>query len=212
MRLNGAGNHRRMLLVALGLSGALVLSGCAANPETPRGEVGLIPYDGPLPDGLVLSDKLPEEYATDPIDLATMEWLTRIQLVFAQDPNFGSPAISPDRTTVTLPWFGTPSTQLEQMIAEAPADLTVVLQSAAFRPGELTELAQKAVTTRGLVPDVQVAMGGANPDASGIMIGIVKLPTGRTLDSLGAEFAKALNRPDIPVTVEVSGEMIPISE
>jgi hypothetical protein len=99
---------------------------------------------------------------------------------------------------------------LHELIAEAPEALTVVVHPAAFRPAELNALVQRAVA-QGLVPGVQVAMAGPANDASGINIGILELPTEWTLERLGTAFAQALGRPDVPVTVEVSGAVIPIS-
>jgi hypothetical protein len=125
--------------------------------------------------------------------------------------NFGSPEISKDRSTVTIVWYGAPSARLEELVADAPEELTVVIKPAVFRPAELNELTQRAVTTQGLVPGVEVAMGSPAPDASGITIGIVELPAGRSLKQLGIEFAQALQRPDVPITVEVSGTVVPIN-
>jgi hypothetical protein len=200
----------RTVLAGVGLCAAVALSGCAQpvpSPSAPRVQTEIRPLDDPL----VLEDQLREKLALPPVDLETMQWLDRLQIELEGDTNFGSPAISKDRTIVTITWFGTPSARLEGLVAEAPEMLTVVIQPAAFRPTELTELAQRAVTTQGLVPGVHVAMGGPAPDASGITIGIVELPVGLTLDQLGIAFAQALQRPDVPVAVEVSGAVIPFS-
>ncbi len=202
--------RRRLVLARIGLCSVVALSGCAAPvplPGGPQVETEMLPLD----DSLVIEDQLREELALPPIDLETMQWLDRLQGELTGDANFGSPAISKDRSRVTITWYGTPSARLEEMVAEAPEKLTVVIQPAVFRPAELNELAQRAVTTKGLVPGVQVAMGGPAPDASGITIGIVKLPAGRTLEQLGTAFAQALQRPDVPIAVEVSGTVVPIN-
>lgn len=200
----------RVVLAGVGLCAVVALSGCAAPGPAQGGkrvESEILALDDPL----VTEDQLQEELALPPIDLETMEWLDRLQGELAGDANFGSPAISKDRSTVTIPWYGTPSAGLEGLIAGAPEKLTVVIQPAAFQPGELIELAQRAVSAQGLVSGVQVAMGGPAPDASGITIGIVELPVGRTLEELGTAFAQALQRTDVPVAVEVSGAVTPIS-
>lgn len=202
--------RRRVLLASIGLCAAVVLIGCAAPVALPGGsqsETEMLPLD----DSLLVEDQLREELALPSVDLETMEWLDRLQGELTGDANFGSPAISDDRSTVTLTWFGTPSARLEELVAEAPKDLTVVIQSALFRPAELNELTQRAVTTQGMVPSVQVAMGSPAADASGITIGIVELPAGRSLAQLGTAFAQALERPDVPVEVEVSGTIVPIN-
>lgn len=87
----------------------------------------------------------------------------------------------------------------------------MVVQQTAFRPAELNVIAQRGVTAQGLVPGVQVAMGGPATVGSGITIGIVELPTGRTLEQFGTEFAQALQRSDAPISVEVSAKVVPIS-
>ena len=202
--------RRRVLLAGIGLCAAVVLSGCSALgalPGGPHSEAEMLPLD----DSLLVEDQLREELALPPVDSETMEWLDRLQGELTGDANFGSPAISDDRSTVTLTWFGTPSARLEELVAEAPKDLTVVIQSALFRPAELNELTQRAVTTKGLVPSVHVAMGSPAADASGITIGIVELPAGRSLEQLGTAFAQALERPDVLIEVEVSGTIMPIN-
>lgn len=201
--------RRRVLLAGIGLCAAVVLSGCSAPGALPGGsqsEAEMLPLDDPL-----VEDQLGEELALPPVGLETMEWLDRLPGELTGDPNFGSPAISDDRSTVTLTWFGTPSARLGKLVAQAPEDLTVVIQSALFRPAELNALTQRAVTTKGLVPGVQVAMGSPAADASGITIGIVELPAGRSLEQLGTAFAQALERPDVPIEVEVSGTFMPIN-
>ena len=202
--------RRRGLLAGIGLCAAVVLGGCAAPGALPGGsqsEAGMLPLD----DSPFVEDQLGEELALPAVDLETMEWLDRLQGELTGDANFGSPVISDDRSTVTLTWFGTPSARLGELVAEAPKDLTVVIQSALFRPAELNELTQRAVTTKGLVPGVQVAMGSPAVDAAGITIGIVELPAGRSLEQLGIAFAQALERPVVPIEVEVSGTIMAIN-
>ena len=202
--------HRWLALAAIGLCAAVALSGCAAAvplPDGPQIEAEMLP----LKDSLVIDEQLREELALPPVDLKTMQWLDRLQGELMGDANFGSPAISPDRSTVTIVWYGAPSARLRELVAEAPEKLTVVIQPAAFRPAELNELAKRAVTTQGLVPGVQVAMSSAALDAAGVTIGIVELPAGRTLDQLGTAYAQALKRLDVPITVEVSGMIVPFN-
>ena len=202
--------RRRLALAGIGLCAMIALNGCAAAvplPGGPQVEAEMLP----LEESLVIEDQLTEELALPPIDLETMQWLDRLQGELTEDANLGSPAISKDRSTVTIIWYGKPSARLEELVAEAPEKLTVVIQPAVFRPAELNALTQRAVTTPGLVPGVEVAMGSPAPDASGITIGIVELPAGHTLPQLGIEFAQALQRPDVPITVEVSGTVVPIN-
>ncbi|WP_129590435.1 hypothetical protein [Cryobacterium aureum] len=202
--------RRRLVLAGIGLCAVVALSGCAAAVPLPGGppvEAEILPLD----DSLVIKDQLREELALPPVDLETMQWLDRLQGELTGDANFGSPSISKDRSTITIIWYGTPSARLEELVAAAPEKLTVVIQPAVFRPAELNELTQRAVTIPGLVPGVHVAMGSPAPDASGITIGIVELPAGRTLEQLGTAFAQALHRPDVPITVEVSGTVVPIN-
>ena len=210
MMLNAVPRRRRLTLSGIGLCAVVALSGCAAAVPLPSGP----PVEAEmllLEESLVIEDQLTEELALPPIDLETMQWLDRLQGELAEDANFGSPAISKDRSTVTIIWYGTPSARLEELVAGAPENLTVAIRPAVFRPAELTDLAQRAVTIPGLVPGAEVAMGIPAPDASGITIGIVELPAGRSLEQLGIEFAQALQRPDVPITVEVSGTIVPFN-
>lgn len=202
--------RRRLVLAGIGLCAVVALSGCAApvpRPGGPQVETEMLPLD----DSLVIEDQLTEELALPPVDLETMQWLDRLQGELTGDANFGSPAISKNRSTVTIIWYGTPSARLEELVAEAPEKLIVIIHPAVFRPAELNELAQRAVTTQGLVTGVKVAMGSPTPDASGITIGIVELPAGHTLEQLGTAFAQALQRPDVPIAVEVSGMIVPFN-
>ncbi|TFD52040.1 hypothetical protein E3T43_15530 [Cryobacterium sp. Hh7] len=203
-------SRRRLTLSGIGLCALVALSGCAAAlplPSGPQAEAKIMP----LEESFAIADQLAEDLAFPPMDLETMQWLDRLQGELAEDANFGSPAISNDRSTVTIIWYGTPSARLEELVAQAPETLTVVIQPAVFIPAELTELTQRAVTTPGLVLGAEVAMGSPAPDASGITIGIVELPVGHTLEQLGIAFAQALQRPDVTVTVEVSGTIVPFN-
>ena len=206
MRYDAAG-RRNIVLVGIGLCAVVAVSGCAASaPPSSGSQVETLPPDN----SLLAEDQVREQLTLPPVDLETMEWLDRLQGELDGDANFGSPAISDDRRSVTVVWYGAPSVRLEALVAEAPEKLTVIIQPAGFRPGELSELARRAVTTQGLVSGVQVSMGGAAPDASGIMIGIVELPAGRSLEQLGSAFAQALQRPDVPVAVEIS-TIVPVN-
>ncbi|WP_411700896.1 hypothetical protein [Conyzicola sp.] len=185
------------VVAGAGLCAVFALTGCAQDAS--RQLVPESSVDKPLADQLQLPS----------IDGDTMNWLDRVQRELAEDENFGSPAISEDRATVTITWFGEPSALLRELIAAAPESLTVVIQPAAFRPAELAELVERAVASPGLVAGVEVAMGHPENDGSGIRIGIVALPEGRTTGELATDFAAALGRVDVPVTVEVSGRMVP---
>ena len=206
---NSVTSRRRFTLFGTGLFALVALSGCAAAFAPSGGPY--VEAEGPPQESLVIEDQLTEEWALPPVTLETMEWLDRLQGELTEDANFGSPAISTERSTITVIWYGTPSARLEELVAEAPEKLNVVIQPAAFRPAELNALTQRALTTQRLVPGAEVAMSSPASDASGITIGIVELPTGRTLEQLGVEFAQALQRPDVPITVEVSGTIQPFN-
>lgn len=152
-------------------------------------------------------DQLPEDHAA-PLDLSIeeVEWLNGLQTSMNDDPRFGT--IARDGSTITITWFGDPSEQLGALIDDAPANITVALQPADFLPGDLNDMVACSVGA-GLVPGVQVSTAAMNNDGSGISIGIVEAPANRTLDDLGAEFAQALGRPDVPVTVHVAGVTTP---
>ncbi len=156
-----------------------------------------------MPPDAHLVDKFDEELAYDPIDIDTMDWLTALQAAVMNDPSFGTVAISPDRTTVTITWYGEPSTTLRQQVDVAPDGVEVVIQPAAFPPAELQELVGKAMAPD-LLPGVRVTMGGAENDGSGLRVGIWELPQGSTLEDVAQRLGDALGRPDVPITVEVA--------
>lgn len=102
----------------------------------------------PLDDSLLVEDQLVEQVNFPAFGSETMEWSIGYRVITG-DANFGLPSISDDRRSVTLIWFGTPSARLEELVGEARADLTVVIQSALFRTAELNEFTEMAVTTKG---------------------------------------------------------------
>lgn len=155
------------------------------------------------PPGPNLVDELGEELLYAPIDAATSEWLDALQLAVMADPNFGTVAISPDRTTVTITWYGAPSRTLTEQIAAAPEAISVVVQEAAFQPGELQALVGQAMQPD-LLPGIRVSMGAVENDGSGIRIGIWELPDGSSQEDVAEQIAAAIGRPDVPVTVEVA--------
>lgn len=166
----------------------------------------------PVPEkSLVPEDNLALEWLDSaPMDAATIDWIDSLQTAVQDDPNFGSVAISEDRTTVTITWFGEPSATLREQIDAAPAKVRAVVQPAAFRPAELQELVQEAMRS-GLVPGIEVTSGGPENDGSGLQLSIAELPAGRTLQDVGHDLAAALGRSDVPITVEVSGPVIPFA-
>lgn len=146
----------------------------------------------------------PEVLHLPPVDDASLAWLDRLQTAVQDDPDFGSVAISRDRTTVTITWFGEPSATLREQMDTAPEKLRVVLQAAAFRPAELRELVLEAMRP-GRMPGVQITSGGPENDGSGLRLGISELPDGRTPQDVGHQIAAALDRTDVPISVEVTG-------
>ncbi len=152
-----------------------------------------------------------EQPALPVVDGETTNWITELQLAFGNDPNFGTAAISEDRETVTITWFGDPSPTLTAMIDRAPSSLVVEVRPSKFKYGELGELVRTAVRTPGLVSGIEVTIGTVENDASGIRLGIVELPWFISEEQVAAAFAQALGRTDVPITVEVSGGVVAIS-
>lgn len=186
--------------VLVGL-GVLVAAGAlAAGRTAPRSALPLVAFSAEptLPPGAEPG----EELAYGAVDVETMTWLTDLQAALAGDPGFGTVALSPDRSTVTITWFGEHSTALQEQVAAAPAGVAVVVHPADFAPADLQELVGRAMVPD-LLPGIRVTMGGAENDGSGLRIGIEELPRGRTLEEVAAQLADALGRPDVPITVEV---------
>jgi hypothetical protein len=164
-----AGHRGRVALIGtLALLTSLPLTGCANSDMFRPGEVPTVTRE--------VLDDLEGELALPSMDIETMDWLNTLQMDLMGDGNFGSPSISDDRTTVTIVYFGEPSTQLASLVEQAPEAITVVITSAPFRPADLNELVQKAISAPGLVPGVDVSMAGPENDSSGIHLGIVELP------------------------------------
>ncbi|MEU4363043.1 hypothetical protein [Promicromonospora sp. NPDC023987] len=209
--------------VAVGVASAGVVFAATAHDSAP-----LLPFATPslslapplVPDGTVPTERIlvpdieerlgPEELQYAPVDAATSDWIANLQTAVRDDPDFGTVAISEDRATVTITWFGDPSAILQDQIDAAPAKLRVVVQAAAFRPAVLQELVREAMRP-GLVPDIRVTTGGAENDGSGLRLTIEELPAGQSLDDVGHDIATALGRTDVPISVEVSGPVMPIS-
>ena len=163
-----------------------------------------------VPEKGLVEGLAPEELGYSVIDSATVDWIDSLHTAVQDDPDFGSVAISEDRATVTITWFGEPSAALRQQLDAAPAKVRTVVQPAAFRPAELQELVLEAMRP-GAVPGVEVTSGGAENDGSGLRLGILELPAGRTLQDVGHDIAAAIGRTDVPIAVEVSGPVLPLA-
>lgn len=192
--------------VLVGL-GVLVAAGTLAAGRTPpRSALPLVAFSA---EPTLPPDAEPgEDLAYGAVDVETMTWLTDLQAALAGDPGFGTVALSPDRSTVTITWFGEHSTALQEQVAAAPAGVAVVVHPADFPPADLQELVGRAMVPD-LLPGIRVTMGGTENDGSGLRIGIEELPRGRTLDEVAAQLADALGRPDVPITVEVA-DLMPV--
>ncbi|WP_129790007.1 hypothetical protein [Promicromonospora panici] len=163
-----------------------------------------------VPEKGLVEGLTPEERGRAVIDSATVDWLESLQTAVRDDPDFGSVAISEDHATVTITWFGEPSAALREQLDMAPAKVRAVVQPAAFRPAELQELVRQAMRD-GLVPGIDVTVAGPRNDGSGLQLSILELPAGRSLQDVGHDIATALGRPDVPITVDVSGPVVPIT-
>lgn len=184
----------RVVVALLVATVAAALSGCASNTEPPAST--------PLAQL--------EQPETRPIDLETMEWLNELQTTLYGDPALGAVAIDDSRAVVTITWHGEPSAQLQGFLDRAPAGIRVELHAAAFPPGELQELIAQVMDPQA-VPGVQIAMGAVRNDGSGLEFGIVELPPGMTEEAVADRIAEVVQRDDIPITVTVSGAVMPLT-
>lgn len=216
--LNDTGNDTAPLSEAEPLQPSATPSLPLVQPERlPEGVVpservlvDLDPEKRPVPEEGLVEGLGPEELRYGVIDSATTDWLDSLQTAVQDDPDFGSVAISEDRATVTITWFGEPSAALREQLDAAPAKVRTVVQPAAFRPAELQELVLEAMRP-GAVPGVDVTIGGAENDGSGLRLSIEELPAGRTLEDVGHDIAAAIGRTDVPIAVEVSGPVLPLA-
>lgn len=214
------GRRRRTALIAsaagLGIAVVAVVvvisTNSAADAETqpPASPPTIMLIEETPPPGLEFADPDELELLGEPMDLEVMTWQTDLQTAFYADPNFGSVAISPDRSVFTITWHGAPSPALEQHIAAAPGGLEVVIQPADFPPGELQQLVSRAMKP-GFLPGIQIAVGAVENDGSGIHLGLAEEPEGQTLAEVAHALGTALDRTDVPIRVEVTGAVIPIA-
>jgi len=179
-----------MVVVAVGLA---ALTGCVSTAAEPSA-----------------NPSAPEALMLPPIGVETMDWLTTVQTTLSGDPNFGVVAIDDTRSTVTITWFGDVTPALGALLAEAPEDIEIVVQPADFPPGELQALVSRAMEL-GTVPGVQIATGYVRNDASGLDFGVVELPANSSVEDVGRRIGEALQRTDVPIDVEVSGAVVPLS-
>lgn len=63
----------------------------------------------------------------------------------------------------------------------------------------------------GVVAGVQIATGGPEQDGSGLHFGLVENPKDQSLAEVADEIGRALDRTDVPIRVEVSGAVVPIT-
>lgn len=214
--------RRTVLLTAaavgvIGMATAGAVFAATANspapPLQPLATLSLSPVEPeplPVPSERVLVDPAPEELGHASMDAATIDWIESLDTTVRDDPDFGSVAISEDHTTVTITWFGEPSAALRAQIRSTPEHLRVVVQAAAFRPAELQELVLEAMRP-GLVPGVHVTSGGPENDGSGLQLGIAELPAGQTLGDVAEDLATAVDRTDVPFSIEVTGPVTAIA-
>lgn len=191
---------------------AIIATNSAAEAEAqpPSAPPTIMLIEETPPPGLELADPGDLELLGEPMDLEVMQWQTDLQTAFSTDPNFGSVSISPDRSVFTITWHGAPSHALNQQIAAAPDGLEVVIQPAAFPPGELQLLVAQAMKP-GFLSGVRIALGTVENDGSGIHLGLAEEPDGQTLTEVADAIADALGRTDVPIRVEVTGAVIPLA-
>lgn len=146
--------------------------------------------------------------AAAPVAVEVLDWTTEVEAVLHDDPRLGTVAIDESRSTVTVTWFGEQDSTVNELIARAPTGLEVVVQPADFLPGDLQDMVVDAMQPDA-VPGVEMALGHARNDGSGLEFGIVELPGGLTESDVAALIAESLERPDIPITVTVTGAVRP---
>lgn len=144
-----------------------------------------------------------------PMDIETLDWMTEVQAVLQGDPRLGALAIDESRSKVTVTWFGEPGDTLQKLVARAPSGIDVVVQPADFLPRDLQGMVAR-VMEPDAVPGVQMAMGHAGNDGSGLEFGVIELPRGLTENDVVTLIAEVLQRPDIPITVTVTGAVMPV--
>jgi len=195
MEILQRGRGRRFrTAVVLAAVGLVALTGCVSAAAEP-------PATQPAPETLLLP----------PMGVETADWLTTVQTTLGGDPNLGVVAIDETRSTVTITWFGAVTPALDVLLADAPEDIEVVVQPADFAPGELQALVSQTMEP-GTVPGVEIAMGYVRNDGSGLDFGIVELPANSSVEDVSRRIGEALQRTDVPIDVEVSGAVVPISD
>lgn len=197
-------------VIAIGVIAMFAAKSIAEADDQLPGGPKIMVIEETVPPGLELIDPRKLENLGEPMHLEVMEWQNSLQAEFYGNPNFGALAISPDGAVFTITWHGAPSAALEQHIAAAPDGLEVVVQPADFPPAELQQLVAEAMKP-GLISGVEIAMGGVENDGSGIHLGLTEEPEGQSVADVAEAIGAALDRTDVPIRVEVTGGVIPIT-
>lgn len=173
----------------------------AAFPESP--ERVQVPVDG-ASSGVDLSEHL----AYPAMTVEQADWMTKVHESVEDHPDYTSMAISLDRKSMSVTWHGTPSPELEALLAAGPPDTELIVIPSVYPGGLLRALLADAWKHQFV--GFRIVAGSVNVDGSGIKLDVVS--EGATQNQAHDDIVAGIESHEIPVTVNlVSGDLIPFA-
>jgi hypothetical protein len=124
----------------------------------PAGPPQAVPTDGLSVEGL-------EGLEYPPVTMEMLTAVDQLRAAAGDDPDFGGPEISLDRTRIVLRWYGEVPPAVQEVVdAYAAGPFTVVVEPTRFRPGDLQAEVDRLFREH---PGV-IAAAGARPTGDGI--------------------------------------------
>ncbi|MGY2080569.1 hypothetical protein [Modestobacter sp. SYSU DS0657] len=113
--------------------------------------------------------ELPASLHLPPVTTSAVAFLDRVRAAAGDSPDHGVPSMSDDRTRVTIRWYGELPPAV-QAVVDDPGDpgVEVVVEHIRFRPGDLSDEAQRLIRLPGVT--------GVRPHPGGDGIDVDLLP------------------------------------
>lgn len=157
-----------------------------------------VPVDG-ASSGVDISEHL----AYPAITVEQADWMTKVHESVEDDPNYTSMAISLDRKSMSVTWHGTPSPELEALLAAGPPDTELIVIPSVYPGGLLRALLADAWEHQ--FAGFRIVAGSVNVDGSGITFDVVS--EGVTQNQAHDDIVAGIESRQIPITVNfVTGD------
>jgi len=126
-------------------------------------------------------------------------WMTEVQEAVEDDPNYTSMAISLDRKSVSVTWYGAASPELEALLAAGPPDTELSLIPSPYPGGQLRALQDDAWQQE--FDGFRIVSSSVNLDGSGILFDVVS--ESATVDQTHDDIVAVIGSGEIPVIVNL---------